>query len=575
MQTHLLADIGKAVIAASTIGFTAQYLRIPLILCYIAAGAILGPHFGIGAIQDANSIANISEIGLVLLMFILGLEINLKKLLQTGKAVLISGSVQILGCILLSGLLFYFLGFKTQNYDLLYLAVACSLSSTLIVVKILSDQMDLDSLPSRITLGILVLQDFFAIGFLALQPNLNNLNPNALFTSFSKVAILVFLSWFLARYVLPFVFKKAGKQPELMLIIAMSWCFGICGVANYLNLSVEMGALVAGVSIASYPYHYDIAAKITSLRDFFITLFFVSLGLQIPVPQSHVLYLTLLIIGFVLISRLITIYPVLHKLGNANRASLLPALNLSQVSEFSLVLAALGVSYQHISADLLSAFILALVFTSLLSSFLIPGAHNIYKFLNPYLERIGFRDQAHSSHHSEDEKNLNLSHPIVILGFYRDASSMLFELQQKFSEEFLNQVLIVDFNPEVHQKLKDLKVHCRYGDISNVDLLRNLRLDQSKLIVCSIPDKILKGITNFKLLLLLKKLAPESQIIVTAESMDYARTLYQEGASYVYIPRLVGGDFLVEILERMQAGGALDIKNESIKTLDNRIEVIP
>lgn len=333
MHEQLLTAIGKAIIAAGLIGFPFYYLGIPLILGYLVAGVLLGPHLGFGIIQKADDIFHISELGLVLLMFILGLEINLKKLLKTGRAVFVTGASQIVGTFALGLAFFYLFGYN-KDLDLIYLAVACSLSSTLIVVKILSDQMDLNSVPSRITLGILVLQDLFAIGFLALQPSLSNLAFSSFLFSPGNVIVLVLTAWVFARFVLPQVFRKASQQPELMLILAMGWCFAVCALANYFNLSVEMGALVAGVAIATFPYHLDVAAKIASLRDFFITLFFVSLGLQIPVPTFEVIELTGLIIVFIFLSRFLTIYPVLYKLGYANRASLLPTINLSQISEF-------------------------------------------------------------------------------------------------------------------------------------------------------------------------------------------------------------------------------------------------
>lgn len=577
MQQHLLADIGKAIISAGILGLPSYFLGVPLILAYLLAGVIIGPHLGFGFIQDSASISNISEVGLVLLMFILGLEINLKKLMQTGRAVLLSGAIQIGGSILLAILFFGIFGYGANRYELVYLTVACALSSTLIVVKIISDQMDLDSLPSRITLGILVLQDFFAIGFLALQPNLTELNPLALLISLSKVGVLVFISWGLARYALPQIFKKAGRQPELMLILAMAWCFSICGIADYLKLSLEMGALIAGISIASFPYHLDVAAKIASLRDFFITLFFVSLGLQIPMPSFEVLKLASIIIGFVLVSRIVTIYPVLHRMGFANRASLLPAVNLSQLSEFSIVLATLGVAYKHISPNLLSAFIIALVVTSLISSFMIPGAHTFYKKINPLLEKLGFQDHVSAdAKKAESESQPNHSNAsIVILGFYRDASSLLHEFQTLYSQDFLDKILVVDFNPEAHQKLKQLNIKCQYGDISSVDTLRHLNLQTANVIICSIPDKILKGTTNLKLLKLLKQLAPDSSIIVTAENISLAKEMYNEGASYVYIPRIIGATYLVDVIERLQVNGPSIILPDAQDFLRGRTEVLP
>lgn len=572
MQEHLLADIGKATLGAAALGLPALFLRVPLLLAYLLAGILLGPHLGFSVIENPHSIAALSEIGLVLLMFILGLEIDLRKLMQAGRAVLLNGVAQFFGCVLLAILFFRFAGVANNFYELTYLAVACSLSSTLIVVKILSDQMDMDSLASRITLGVLVIQDLWAIAFLAVQPNLHDLNFIALLTSFAKVGLLVFTSWLLARFVLPTLFLKAGKHPELMLIVALAWCFAMCGFADWLGLSLEMGALVAGVSIASFPYHLDVAAKISSLRDFFITLFFVGLGLQIPQPTGQVFTLAGLIILFVLFSRVIIIFPILHRMGYGNRASLLPAINLSQLSEFAIVLAALGITFKHINPELLSAFIFAMVATALLSSFGIPASHRIYKFLNPFLEKIGFKD--HITLVKEDVST-NKSHPIVLLGFYREASSLFYEMRLRYSEAAISDVLVVDFNPEAHQKLIDMGVSCRYGDISNVDTLRNLPLENAKLIVCTIPDLTLKGTTNLKLLRILKNLAPEARIIVTAEKIESAREMYANGADYVFIPRLISTSYLMDVMERIQRGDAEHLKTENTDYIDHRIEVIP
>lgn len=570
MEEHILADIGKSVIGAAALGIPAFYFKAPLLLAYLLAGVVLGPHIGFGMIQSPESISTLSEIGLVLLMFILGLEIDIRKLLQAGKAVLVSGVLQFIISVALALMFFSYFGFA--KYELGYLAIACSLSSTLIVVKILSDQMDLDALPSRITLGILVLQDLWAIGFLAIQPNLADLNTLTLMVSISKVGLLVLSSWVLAKYILPKLFEMVSKQPELMLILAMAWCFAMCGFADYLNISLEMGALIAGVSIAAFPYHLDVAAKISSLRDFFITLFFVSLGLQIPMPTLNVLWLSGLIIVFVLLSRVIIIFPVLHKLKYGNRVSLLPGVNLSQLSEFSVVLAALGLSLKHIGSDLLSAFIISMVITALISSIAIPNTHKIFKFLNPFLEKIGFVE-----HFSllEEYKDIVIKDPkIIILGFHRDASSLLFEFQNRFSETKIDEVLIVDFNPEAHSKLKELGFNCKYGDVSNVDTLRNLQLHKTDLIISTIPDQVLKGITNLKLLKHLKKIAPESKIIVTAEKFSLAKEMYEAGAFYVYLPRVISANFLADIIEKIQVEPEHSFYSEAMTFLNNRKEVV-
>lgn len=577
MQESLLADIGKSVLGAAALGVPAYFLRVPLLLAYLLAGVVLGPHIGFGLVTSAESISTLSEIGLILLMFILGLEINIKKLVHSGKAVLVCGVLQFLGCVALAIPFFkstYLVDFGGR-YGTQYLAVATALSSTLIVVKILSDRMELDTLVSRITLGVLVIQDMWAIIFLAIQPSITHMSFSAVGSSVAKAIILVVAAWLVAKYILPTIFRRVSLQPELMLIAAMSWCFFVCGIANYLHLSLEMGALVAGVSIASFPYHIDIAARVSSLRDFFITLFFVSLGLQIPQPTEHVVLLSIGIVSFVLISRLMTIFPILYYLGYGNRASILPAVNLSQLSEFAIVLGALGKSYGHISDELLSAFIISMVVTSLISSTSIPGGHAIYRFLNPWLERLGFKDNIGHTSQNENSTDGQGIPKIILLGFYRQASSLLKEMSLRHTEAVFKDLLVVDLNPEAHQKMKQMGVNCRYGDISHMDTLRGLELYRANIIICTIPDHQLKGITNVRLLKVLRSMAPKAIIIMTADTFSSAEELYRESADYVFIPRLVGAHYVADVLERIKSGEGTAMKSQAHEYVKGRQEILP
>ncbi|MFZ4714582.1 MAG: cation:proton antiporter [Bacteriovoracaceae bacterium] len=574
MAHGFLRDVGVSIVSAGVLGFSVYKLRLPLLLGYLGAGVVLGPHLGFGVITSAETISTLSEIGLILLMYILGMEIDLKKLMKAGKAVFVNGVTQFLGCALLALIYFQFFGFKfgAGQFSLIYLAVATSLSSTLIVVKLLSDRMELDTLTSRITLGVLVLQDVWAIAFLATQPNLANFQISVLMMSFAKTGLLILITGLLAKYVLPWVFAKIAKQVELTLVVAMGWCFSIAGIANFLGLSLEMGALVAGVSIASFPYHVQIAVKISSLRDFFVTLFFVALGLQIPIPNVEILTLSAAVILFTLFSRVLTIFPVLYLMKYGNRGSLIPGLNLSQVSEFSLVILALGVSYGHIQPQILSAFIIALVCTALLSSLIIPKSHDIYRMLNPFLEKLSLKDSIELEPEPVDG---NGHQPrIIFLGFYREASSLLSELELRHTKAALDDITVIDYNPETITKLKARGVNVHYGDIGHSDTLHHMNFHHATMIISTIPDSTLRGTSNLKLLNAMKDLAPNAKMIVTAETIQGARDLYAAGAAYVYIPRIVSAHYLTDILERIESGNVETIKANSMKFLSERNEVI-
>ncbi|HUQ49984.1 MAG TPA: cation:proton antiporter, partial [Terriglobales bacterium] len=341
MHTDVILPIGIAIVTATVFAFLAKWLRQPLVLGYMLAGVVMGKTQGLGLVST-HDIESISELGLILLLFMIGLEIDLKKLKQAGAPVIAAGISQFLLCVGLGLLFFPLLGYAwgKGDYSSLYMAVAAALSSTMIVVKLLYDKFELDTLPGRITLGVLVFQDIWAILFLGIQPNLENPAPLILIASIGKAVGLIAISLFISRSILPVLFKSIAKLPELMMIGALAWCFGVAIMAQWLGLSREMGALIAGVSISTFPYNLDVIAKVISLRDFFVTLFFVSLGTKIPAPTNQIVLLALAASAFLLVSRIITVFPVLRALKNGNRASLIPALNLAQISEFSLVIGA-------------------------------------------------------------------------------------------------------------------------------------------------------------------------------------------------------------------------------------------
>ena len=343
--TDLLSSIGICVAAAALLALIGWRFRQPLILAYLVTGVVIGPH-GLNFVTDQASIATVAEIGLILLLFIIGLEIDLKKLASAGPAVLLTGALQVPICIAL-GLGFFFL-LGERNFPLLYLAACMSLSSTLVVVKLLYDKFELDTLPGRITLGVLVIQDLWAVAMLAVQPNIEN--PNLLPLAFSlwKGALLVVGGLALSKYALPYLFRAVAKAPELVLVSALAWCFFLAGAASFIGLSREMGALIAGISLSTFPYNLDVMAKAVSIRDFFVTLFFVALGMQIAVPSLHVVGIALAASAFVILSRL-SVVPILYALRLGHRTSLLPAINLAQVSEFSIVIASLGLARGQIS----------------------------------------------------------------------------------------------------------------------------------------------------------------------------------------------------------------------------------
>lgn len=310
---ELVRDITFSIAAAWLLGLIAQQFRQSILLAYLIAGFALGP-VGFGLIESAESISAIAELGLIFLLFMIGLEIDLKKIMSAGRSITLTALVQICAGALLGVFFFRLCGFGlgAGKWDALYLGVAGALSSTVIIVKMLYEKQELDTLTGRITLGVLVLQDLAAILFLAVQPNLEKLAPSILLLSLVRVILLVAAALVVSRFVLPIIFRRVARSPELVQVGALAWCFLVGELGERLNLSREMGALIAGVALSTFPYALDVTAKVTSLRDFFLTLFFVGLGMQIPLPTPMLIGWGLVFAAFVLVSRLLTTFTPLY-----------------------------------------------------------------------------------------------------------------------------------------------------------------------------------------------------------------------------------------------------------------------
>jgi voltage-gated potassium channel Kch len=422
---------------------------------------------------------------------------------------------------------------------------------------------------------VLVLQDIFAILFLAVQPSLANLQISVILLSIVRVGVLVATALALSRYVLPRLFHQIARRPELVLLGALAWCFLIGEIAEKLHLSREMGSLVAGVSLSTFPYALDVTAKVTTLRDFFITLFFVALGMTIPIPGLSVIGLALVMAAFTVVSRVLTTFTPLYLMKQGLRASLLPAINLAQISEFSLVVIQTGVAANHISTETASAASFAFVVLAVLSTFVMVRSDPITRFLIGPLKRVGVRDLDHVQARTdgEQEGGHGEGRRIVILGFFRAASALLTEIERQ-NPFMLDQIGVVDFNPVVFQTLVDRGVHVSYGDISSVDTLIHAGVGTAELIILSVPDSLLKGASNEKLVRHVRTLNPTAKVVATADLLSDVNDLYAAGADYVTVPRLSDAHELYTVIAAADAGLLDDKRAEVDVQLSERREVL-
>jgi Kef-type K+ transport system membrane component KefB len=568
----VISNIAVCLVAAMLLGFLMKLLRQPSLLGYLGAGVLIGP-VGLELISDHSEIVTISEIGLILLLFMIGLEIDLRKMLAAGKWVIVPGLLQFPICVGGSYAIFGLLqslgvDIGIGTYARLYAAVAVSLSSTMIVVKLLFDKTELDTLPGRITVGILIFQDIWAIIVLAIQPNVNNPELLGIARTFGVGAVLVGLALGLSRWVLPFVFRTVAQVPELMLVISLGWCFLVALVAAHpaVGLSMEMGALIAGVSLATYPYSLEVVAKAISIRDFFITLFFVALGMQIPLPTLGVVVTALAIAAVALLARAVGIFGVLYAAQAGHRTSLLAAINLSQVSEFSLVIAAIGVELGHIDSDTLAYLIWVFALLAVTSTYAVTFSYPLQDLLSRVVGAVGLRDLKQAPVEEKATK-----HKIVLLGFFRIAAAFLHEITARYPA-LMPHIKVIDFNPKAKEHLEAMGMAYVYGDISHQDTLHHAAVHDADLVICTIPDSFLRGTTNAKLVKLLKGLCPHSRIVVTAETGNQARELYAEGADYVLESTHVAGVVLADIVDREQ--DLESMRADAVGDLEERRELV-
>jgi Kef-type K+ transport system membrane component KefB/Trk K+ transport system NAD-binding subunit len=547
MGHDLLAAIAVSVVAAAALALVARTLRQPLLLGYIAGGVVLGRHVGLGVVSDEASIQVISEIGLIFLLFIIGLEIDVPRVFQAGRTILVLGLLQFPLC---AGLTWYTLRSAVAPFggrlDGLYIAVALALSSTLIVVKLLYDKLEIATLAGRLTLGVLIFQDLWAIAFMAVQPNLDRLGAGPLLRSLGAGGLLVASAALLSRLVLPTLFRAIATSYELVLITAIAWCFLVAGVAGWIGLSIEMGALLAGLVLAAFPYGIEVVARLSGVRDFFVTLFFVTLGLKMPAPSRDTLWLAGVAALVVIVSRVVVIFPLGALLRLDVRTATVVSINLAQVSEFSLVILGVGAAYGHVSAEVSAVVLYTLLLTAVLSTYGIVHNHTIASALGRAVARTGL-PQLMGRRRRPPPAPTRRRQDVFLLGCSREGLAFL-ERLGRARHGMKGRILAIDFNPETLERLQADGVECVYGDVSHPETLRLAGIEQASVVVSSVPDSYLRGTTNLLLFRVVRSLTPRARIIVTGDTLAQADALYAEGAHYVLIPPALAAEHLYDLL---------------------------
>jgi Kef-type K+ transport system membrane component KefB len=580
----LVLDIGLALVAAGVLAVIFTRLRIPTVAAFLVAGVLLGP-VGTGLITDLANIDTIAQLGLILLLFLIGLEIDVRALLASGRTVIASGLLQypltaVFGLLVAQGALLVVA--TSGAYTGLYVGLAVAASSTLLVVALFQQTFTLDTLAGRISLALLVFQDIWAIIVLALQPNLDDPQPAPILASFAGIAFLLALSWFFARVILPIGFVWIAKQPATILVASLAWCFyvvllginldvawaGAFGSEPGFAVSAGMGALIAGATIANLPFSTEIIRQVSVVRDFFVTLFFVGIGMTIPAPDGiGTLAAAVGLALLAILARYVVMLPLLYLTGLDRRTSTVASTKLAQISEFSLVIAFLGLQLGHIDANLNAVIVLAFVLTAIATPWLFRHADGVYERLEPLLARLGFKAPPTALEQEEGQYEL------ALLGVHRTASSLLHELSES-APDLLAHTLVVDFNVGIHPSIAELGPHVMYGDLTSPDTLHHAGVDKARVVLCTIPDEMLASATTRDVVDVVRQIAPEATVIATATTFPEARGLYEAGADFVLLPRLSGARDAISAVEAALNGQIGELRDQHARTLGPRREVL-
>jgi Kef-type K+ transport system membrane component KefB len=507
-------QIALILLLAALAGGVAHLLKQPLIVAYIFVGVAAGPSV-FGIVSSAGEVELLAKVGIAILLFLVGLKLDINLIKSTGVVALLTGVGQVVFTSVIGYFIIIALGFDTLQA--VYIAVALTFSSTIIIVKLLSDKRELDMLHGRIAVGFLIVQDLLVIVAMILivaigQPSDESITGQVVRTFLSGFIFLAAVA-LIAKFVLPRMLDWLTQNQELTLLFSVAWAVSL-GAASYaLGLSLEVGAFIAGVALASTPYRESIGARLVSLRDIMILFFFISLGAELNFTNAFSqLYPALVLSIFVLFGNPIIVMIIMGFMGYRSMVSFKAGLAVAQISEFSLILIALGYSLNQVNEDVLSLVTMVGVITITISTYFILYSDQIYRKIGKYLKIFEMKNPTKGL----DDDVADNPYDVIVVGGGRLGGDIVKGLRSLGAE-----ILVVDYDPQALRKLRGEGVETLYGDVSEPEFAQALPINEAAHIICAVPDVT----TNAVLLEVLKRLGYRGQITLTAMDDDSARLL--------------------------------------------------
>ncbi len=527
MELSLFSQIGLIISVSTIFAILASKTRQPLIIAYFLAGIIIGPGI-LGYVQHARELEILSEFGIALLLFIIGMELDISSFKGTGALSSLIGLFQVSFGIAIGFFISGYLGMPLVTSAII--GLIASLSSTMIVAKMLKDKMEIDSLHGELVLGILIVQDIIAIIALSLLSNSAELSFMSIFPIAWKGLLLALIGILLAKFILPSFLDEATKSTELLLLGALAILFAFTAIASLLSYSIAIGAFIAGISLSNTPFIHEISGRLKPLKDFFITIFFVMIGTSVIFSENNWELFWLVLALSIIIKPIIT-FTIMKIFSYSNRTAFMAGSAIAQVSEFSLVIAAVAMSSGLLAAKEFSAITLSAIVSMTLSSYGIK--HNSWIFgkvenlLSPF-EGMSRREAGELRNFKE-----GISGHIIIFGMHRIGEKVMDSLNN-------NKILVVDYRPEKIKALIENKIPCIYSDLTNPSIYDSLNLKKAKAIISTIRN--IDG--NLLLIRRARQINKKILIMATANSNVEAVKLYENGADYVVVPYSVSGEKL-------------------------------
>lgn len=533
MEHNLFLQISALLAITVSLAFVVRFLKQPLLAAYMLAGIVCGP-FLFNLLRGQQDLyQSFSNFGVVLLLFVVGLELNFSYLKKIGKTSVVIGLLQFLFNFALILLVVNF--FNLSLLSKIFLALVSCFSSTIVVLKLLSDKQDEESVYGRYTVGLLLIQDIISIAILILL-GLSVSNSGS--SSFDWLAITkvigVFLLIFLfVKYLLSRVLDSVASSGEFLFLFTVAWCFGIASLMVWSGFSLEIGAVVAGLSLSSSKYQPEIASRVKPLRDFFIVLFFVILGSLADFSNITGVIIPAVILALaVVILKPLLLFFIFRVFKFTRRNSFLSALAAAPLSEFGFIILFALISTGYLSGSELSIFTIAAIITIFISSYLISYGYQFYNLLLPLFNLFGTDKYVQQ----EDVKE---KFEALVFGYHRTGwkiGNALKKMNIKFAA--------VDFNPNNISRLAHRDIRIFFGDASDMEFLKELPLEHTKVIISTIPSPE----DQLVLLDFLRSRRLKITVICTLYNKKYLDKLYEAGADYVILPHLLGGMWMAEII---------------------------